>query len=77
MPAVDSLKITVDRESCTGCSACVTEAPETFELDENDVAVVKHPPGDEIELILLAADACPTDAVCVEDLDSGERLSPE
>ena len=30
----------VDRDECTGCGACEEVAPGTFELDDEDIAIV-------------------------------------
>ena len=77
MPAVESLAIVVDQEECIGCSACVDEAPETFELDDETKACVKTPPGDELEFILSAAAACPTEAITVTDIEENQILYHE
>jgi ferredoxin len=77
MPAVESLLIVVDEEECIGCSACVTEAPETFDLNDDDKAIVKAPPHDEMEFIMSAAESCPIDAITVTDTTEQRQLYPE
>ena len=77
MGYADKLKITVDREACIGDGACCNDAPGTFEMDDDDIAVLKDPVGDSRDTILEAAENCPTDAIKVEDTESGEVLYPE
>ena len=77
MADIDKLKICVDEEECIGDGACVNEAPETFELNDDDKAIIKKGATDSRDAILEAAKACPTDAIVVEDKDTGEKLWPE
>jgi ferredoxin len=57
--------VTVDPELCMASSACVATAPASFELGDDDVARPIVPPGDELELVIEAARACPTRAIAV------------
>jgi ferredoxin len=77
MGDADKLKITVNRDECIGDGACCNDAPDTFEMDDENIAVVKDPVGDDRETIVEAARNCPTDAIMVEDTESGEKLYPE
>ena len=43
MGDADKLKITVDRETCIGDGLCCNDAPETFEMDDDQLAIVKEP----------------------------------
>jgi ferredoxin len=70
------LKICIDREQCIGDGLCVNEAPETFELDDDQKAFVLDGPGDELGYILEAAKCCPLDIITVEDAATGKRLYP-
>lgn len=76
MEDADTLKIIIDRETCIGDGACINDAPETFELDDEDIAVLKNPIGDDRETIVEAACNCPVDAIMVEDTATGEQLYP-
>lgn len=69
------MKIEVDRELCISVASCVAVAPNTFELDEEGIAVVKNPTGDTKETILQAAQSCPVNAIKVFD-DDGTQLHP-
>ena len=87
------LKITVkvDPDLCIGAASCVTIAPETFQLnEENKSWVLDHGTEsgghvyertfevteDELENILLGAQSCPTLAVFIFN-EKGEQLFPE
>ena len=77
MASSDNLEITVDRDECTGCGVCANEAPETFELDDDDVAVVKDKPWDDVDAVVAAAEGCPTESITVVDKAAGKKLYPE
>jgi ferredoxin len=71
------LKIVVDADTCIGDGICCDEAAQTFEMNDDNVAVVKQPTNDDRETILAAARSCPVDAIKVIDEDSGQQLYPE
>lgn len=77
MADVDKLKICIDREQCIGDSACVNVAPETFDMDDDDLAFVKEGSTDERSVIVDAANACPIDIISIVDKETGEKLAPE
>ncbi len=77
MADIDKLKIIIDKDECIGDGACVNEAPETFELDDEDKVVLKEGSTDPREYILEAARNCPIDIITVIDKDTGEQLYPE
>lgn len=72
-----SIKITVDRDKCIGASSCISVAPETFELDDQDIAQVKNETGNESDQQLLAAQSCPVGAITIVDQETGEQLWPK
>lgn len=62
----------VDENVCAAHGDCVELAPEVFAL--NDVAhVIGAGPND---LIMAAAEACPSVAIAVIDADTGEQVYP-
>ena len=77
MPDIDKLKIEIECEECIGDGMCVNEAPETFELNDDSIAVLKDNSTDELEYILDAARACPLDIIKVVEKDSGKQLYPD
>lgn len=85
------IRIKVDEDLCIGAASCVTIAPETFQMnDENKAYVLDHgtePDGptyerwvevteSELENIVLAAQSCPTLAVFIFD-EAGTQLFPD
>jgi ferredoxin len=72
---VPNLRIVVDRRKCAGEAICVGIAPEVFDLDDEQIAIVINPEGADHDTIMEAAQACPQDAISVIDVDTGERLA--
>jgi ferredoxin len=61
--------VTVDRALCIGSGDCVDTAPDVFQLDDEDKAVVVDPDGAPLEDIIDAARNCPVSAVLVAGED--------
>nr|MDT0667656.1 ferredoxin [Micromonospora sp. DSM 115978] len=55
--------VVLDRERCIGSGMCVAYAPGAFTHDEQAKAMVIDPPGDPIDVISTAVEACPTGAL--------------
>jgi len=72
---VEDITLRIDRTLCVGFGDCVTEAPEAFELDDEEVAVFVRPEAVERGRLLAACRACPVDAITVTDAD-GSPLAP-
>ncbi len=71
------LKITVIRDLCIAAGTCLVLAPNTFDLDSENIAIIKDPVGDTAAAIIAAAKSCPTLAILIDDADTGERIWPE
>lgn len=69
-------KIVVDRDVCIGAAPCVTVAPGVFQLDDENKAYVVDPKAADDETILLAAQACPVQAISLFD-ETGKQIFPE
>lgn len=69
------MKVEVDRELCTSVATCIAVAPNTFELDDEGIAIVKNVSGDDEKTILQAAQSCPVNAIIVYDND-GKQIHP-
>jgi ferredoxin len=63
------IRIRVDRGLCIGSGDCVDTAPDVFELDSEDKAVVIDPDGADEDLIVEAASNCPVTAIFVDGED--------
>lgn len=69
------MKVIVDRGKCTGVGNCVAVAPDVFELDDENKAIVIDISSAGEDTLWRAAKGCPKDAVILED-DEGNRLYP-
>jgi ferredoxin len=63
------MKAIVDRDACISCGLCPDTAPEVFEMDDEDIAVVKADPvpADAEDSAREAAEQCPSDAIAIEE----------
>ena len=63
------MKVSVDKELCTGCGLCADSVPDVFELSDDDIAVVKMEtiPDALIEQVKSAAEDCPAEAIILKD----------
>ncbi len=62
----------VDENACAAHGDCVDIAPEVFALNDTAHVIGDGPP----ELIMQAAEACPSVAISVFDAESGEQIYP-
>lgn len=65
-------RIVVDRDACIGAAPCVTVAPGVFQMDDENKAYVVDPKAADDETILLAAQACPVQAIILYDEDDNQ-----
>ena len=69
-------KVSVIRSKCISAASCVAIAPKVFGLDTKQLAyVISEDELDDIKL--LAAQSCPTAAIIVEDIETGEQVWPK
>jgi ferredoxin len=69
-------KIVVDRDLCIGAASCVAVSGVTFELDEENKAVVTSADTAEDDELIAAAESCPTKAILLYDKD-GQLIFPK
>ena len=73
MAATAHREIRVDRTLCMGSAQCSWYAPNTFDQDDETIAIVIDQQGDPAEAIQTAVDSCPTRALSiVADKDNEE-----
>jgi ferredoxin len=60
-------RILIDRSICIGAATCTRLARGTFALDEERVAVVLDPHGDDDETVEAASSSCPSGAIEITD----------
>ena len=68
--------VKIDRNLCIGAASCVALAMKTFALDDENKAIVLDDNGDVPEAIRLAAESCPTKAIILENIETGEQEYP-
>jgi len=68
-------KIVVERELCIGAASCVAIAPGVFELDQENIAIVKDTKAADDATITAAAESCPTKAIFLYN-ENGQQLYP-
>ena len=68
-----AVEVRVDRTRCIATQSCIHTAPGVFELDDVRIATVIDPEAEPLEVVLEAAENCPTGAIAV--LRDGEALS--
>lgn len=69
-------KIEVDRNLCIGAASCVAVAPDVYELDGENKAIIKNPQAVDDDTHLLAAKSCPVLAIKLYGRD-GKQVFPE
>lgn len=68
-----TLEIRIDRATCAGTANCQFWAPDVFDLDEDNKAVVADPEAEGEAAVIAAAEGCPTGSIQV--LRDGGRLA--
>jgi ferredoxin len=66
---VNRVEVTVDRALCIGSGDCVDTAPDVFQLDDEDKAVVVDPDGAPLDDVIEGARNCPVSAIFVTGED--------
>ena len=63
------MKACVDRDTCIGCAMCVEICPEVFELDGEEIAIVKIDPvpSEAEDTARQSAEECPVEAIVLEE----------
>jgi ferredoxin len=69
------MQVRINRHECCGNAQCVEIAPDVFALDHQQKAKVLDPEAASLELLIEAAEACPCQAIGIED-DEGNPVFP-
>ena len=67
-----SLHVHIDRDACLAHGDCAVVAPDVFVVD--DVATQIAPASDDV--LIAAAQACPSVAIVLTDGETGEQVYP-
>jgi len=69
MATIAHREIRVDRTLCMGSGQCCWYAPNTFDQDDETVAIVIDPQGDPADQINAAVNGCPTRALSLVETE--------
>lgn len=69
------IEIKIIREKCIGAATCIVYAPSTFDLDEDNIAIVKKGEWDRLEKVVAAAQSCPV--LAIEVFVKGKKVYPK
>ena len=69
-------KIVVDRDLCIGAASCIAVSGETYNLDNENKALVLDPNAADDATLLMSAQSCPTKAIWLFD-KSGKQIFPK
>ena len=64
----------IDERACAAHGDCLDIAPNAIALSDDDVAIAIGSAPEDV--LVRAAEACPSVAISVVDADSGEQLYP-
>jgi ferredoxin len=69
------MQIRILRSECCGNAVCTEIAPDVFALDSKNKAIVLDPEAMAPATLIEAAEACPCQAIVIED-DDGNTVFP-
>lgn len=76
-PVKSRYQVKVINDKCIGAASCVAVAAMTFRLNDANKADILDQDGNLDEEKLLAAQSCPTAAIEVIDIQTGEKVWPK
>ncbi len=69
------LEIRILRPKCISAATCVVYAENTFDLDADNIAIIKEGEWDKLEKIIAAAQSCPV--LAIEIYQNGDKIYPK
>ena len=69
------MQVRIVRKECCGSATCAEMAPEVFAIDSQKKAIVLDPEAATPERLIEVAEACPYQAILIED-DEGTQVFP-
>jgi ferredoxin len=67
------LEVRVNRARCIATKSCIHAAPAVFALDEMRISTVVDPDAEPRDIVIEAAENCPTSAISV--FEDGRQLA--
>ena len=78
--AVPRYQVRIEKSLCIGCCSCETIAPNAFRVNKdtkvNPKSSVIDPLGAKSDLLIDAAQTCPTKAIIIDDVVTARRVYP-
>jgi ferredoxin len=65
------------KDICIGATTCVAIAPGTFQMNEDNKAIILEGEWEEDDIIMAAAQSCPVFAIIIKDAETGKQLFPQ
>ncbi len=75
LTASGKYRIEYNPEICIGASSCAAISPETFEMNEENIAVLIDGEDDD-ETVLAGAQSCPVLAIKIIEVETGKQIFP-
>lgn len=69
------IEIRIVRSLCIGAATCTVYAANTFDIDDQNIAIMKKGEWDKLEKIVAAAISCPV--LAIEVYEKGQKLYPK
>ncbi len=69
-------KIVIDRDLCIGAASCIAVSGATYELDNENKAIVIGPDAIDDATLIMSAESCPTKAILLFD-KNGKQAFPK
>ena len=69
------IEVRIVRDKCIGAATCIVYAPSTFDLDKENIAIIKKGEWDRFEKVVAAAQSCPT--LAIEVYQKGKKIFPK
>lgn len=73
---IGKYRVKIIRHLCIGAASCVAVSPDVFDLDGENIAVIKPDAQGNEDDLLMAAQSCPTRAIELYDNETGEKVWP-
>ena len=67
------IKVNLSREKCVGAGICISVAPRSFDIGEDQLTILLDPIEDGLHALLKAEDDCPMGAIRVVLVDEFEE----
>lgn len=62
------MKAIVDQDECIGCRVCIEMCPEVFKWDDDKAIAYTNPVPEDVQgACQEAVDACPSEAITIEE----------